>query len=78
LRLGTPALTVRGMKEKQMKQIAAWIVSIVDHVKDYKLPKDAGARTTFTKAYKEKIAKDEYLLQIGKEVVQLCKEFPIK
>jgi len=78
LRLGTPALTVRGMKEKQMKQIAFWIVSIVDHVKDYKLPTDPGARTAFTKAYKEKIAKDEFLLNIGKEVVELCGEFPIE
>jgi glycine hydroxymethyltransferase len=78
LRLGTPALTVRGMKEKQMKLIASWIVSIVDHVKDYKLPSDAGARSTFTKAYKEKIANDEYLLNIKKEVVSLTKEFPIK
>ena len=78
LRLGTPALTVRGMKETQMKLIASWIVSIVDHVKDYKLPTDAGARTTFTKAYKEKISKDEFLLDIQKEVVELCKKFPIK
>ncbi len=27
LRLGTPAMTTRGMKEKQMKQIARWIVN---------------------------------------------------
>ncbi len=28
LRLGTPAMTTRGMKERQMKQIAKWIVAI--------------------------------------------------
>lgn len=77
LRLGTPAITVRGMKEKEVKQIGWWIIDIVEHVKDYKLPKDASARATFTKAYKEKIGKDEKLLEIGKEVRELCKKFPI-
>lgn len=77
LRLGTPALTVRGMKETEMKLIAKLIVNIVDHVKDYKLPTDASARTTFTKAYKEKIGKDETLLSIREEVKRLCKKFPI-
>lgn len=78
LRLGTPAITVRGMKEKEMKWIADRIAQIVEHVKDYKLPSDAGARAQFTKAYKEKIAKDETLLKIGEEVRELCGRFPIK
>ncbi len=29
LRLGTPAITTRGMKEPEMKQIAAWISEIL-------------------------------------------------
>jgi glycine hydroxymethyltransferase len=78
IRLGTPALTVRGMKQKEMKQIAKWMSIVVDHVKDFKLPTDQEARKTFTKAYKEKIAKDEMLLGIKKEVEELCKKFPIK
>ena len=34
IRLGTPALTTRGMKETEMKQVAAWIAEAVDHAKD--------------------------------------------
>jgi len=30
LRLGTPAITTRGMKEKQMCQIAFWINEVID------------------------------------------------
>src|SRR5205823_1033422 len=29
MRLGTPAITTRGMKEKEMKQIAAWINTVI-------------------------------------------------
>jgi glycine hydroxymethyltransferase len=34
IRLGTPALTTRGMKEKEMKQVAAWIDDAIDHYDD--------------------------------------------
>ena len=33
IRLGTPALTTRGMKEKEMKKIAAWINEVISNPK---------------------------------------------
>lgn len=36
IRLGTPALTTRGMKEDEMKQIAAWIDQAITNVNDLK------------------------------------------
>ena len=77
LRLGTPALTSRGMKEVQMKQIAVWILKVIDYVKPYKLPENPEDRSIFLKAYKEKIAKDKFLLGIAEEVRTLCRNFPV-
>jgi glycine hydroxymethyltransferase len=34
IRLGTPALTTRGMKEDEMRTIAKWIVDALDHRND--------------------------------------------
>lgn len=31
IRLGTPAATTRGMRESEMKQIAKWIISTIEH-----------------------------------------------
>jgi glycine hydroxymethyltransferase len=35
IRLGTPALTTRGMKEKEMKKIAFWINEVISNPKSY-------------------------------------------
>ena len=40
LRLGTPALTTRGMKEPEMKQIVNWIEKVLHSPKDEKLISD--------------------------------------
>jgi glycine hydroxymethyltransferase len=34
IRLGTPSLTSRGMKEPEMAQISAWIADVLDHLGD--------------------------------------------
>jgi glycine hydroxymethyltransferase len=34
IRIGTPALTTRGMKEKEMLQVGAWIAEALHHHKD--------------------------------------------
>ncbi len=76
IRLGTPGVTTRGMKEPQMKIIADWILKVVDHVKNEKLPEEKNERAKFIKYFREKIAEDKFLKDIASEVKLLCKKFP--
>jgi len=54
VRIGVPAVTTRGMKEKEIKMIAKWIKDAVENHKSEKV-----------------------LNKIHKEVITLCKKFPI-
>ena len=37
IRLGTPAITTRGMKEREMKMVAKWIIEVIKNPTDEKL-----------------------------------------
>jgi glycine hydroxymethyltransferase len=81
LRLGTPALTTRGMKEKEMVLIAGWLNDIVEHLRKTDL-KDIGSQDknrdqVARKSFKERVFKDKHLLGIRKEVKRLCDRFPV-
>lgn len=54
IRIGVPAVTTRGMKEKEIRLIARWINEVIENYKDEKT-----------------------LNKLHKEVVTLCKKFPI-
>jgi glycine hydroxymethyltransferase len=77
LRLGTPALTVRGMKEPEMEKIGGWIYSVIEQVKNEKIPENKEERTKFTKDFLKRITKDSQLEKIKREVKELCKKFPV-
>ncbi len=77
IRLGTPAITTRGMKEKEMKKIAEWINEAINQVKGEKLPSDKEKRREFWRAFKIKIVKNKKLLEIAKEVKAFCLKFPL-
>ena len=44
IRIGTPALTTRGMKEKEMETIGQWIFDIIDNCENEKLISEIGAK----------------------------------
>ena len=76
IRLGTPAITTRGMKEAEMKKIAAWINAVIEDVKSEKLPKEKEKRSDFLKSFRERANKNKKLLQIAREVNTLTSKFP--
>jgi len=78
IRLGTPAVTTRGMKEKEMKKIASWYDRAIKEVEDFVLPKDdKEKRSSLMKEYRRKIEKNKNLTAISKEVKAFCLKFSV-
>lgn len=77
LRVGTPLVTSRGMKEKEMDMIAEWIFRSIEAVKEYQLPEDTKNRTEFLNEFRVKALKNKELLAIRKEVKALTAKFPL-
>ncbi len=76
IRLGTPGITTRGMMENEMKTIASWILQVIDHVKDQRLPEDKEKRIEFMKLFRANLSKDKFLAKIASEVKSLNSKFP--
>lgn len=77
IRLGTPAITTRGMKEKDMKKVAAFMDRAITEVGGWEFPEDKVQRREIWRGYRAKIYKNKTLLQIAKEVKMFCSKFPV-
>ncbi len=77
VRLGTPALTTRGMKEKEMEQIGKWIARSMKEFKGVALPEDKTARPAAIKEFEAKLEASEMLKSMHKEVTALAMQFPV-
>ncbi len=77
IRLGTPAITTRGMREKEMVKVAKWINEAILEVQNLKLPQDKAERSVFWKKFKAEIYRNKKLLNIARQVKALCVKFPL-
>jgi len=77
IRLGTPAITTRNMKEKEMESIATWIARVINEVKGYQLPENRDERAVYIKKFKQEISNNSQIAKIRDQVMELCKKFPL-
>ena len=77
IRLGTPTVTSRGMKEPEMRLVGQLVARGIEAVEHYVMPSDRLERSAFLKAFRADIASNVTLAQLRKEVAQLCADFPI-
>lgn len=77
IRLGTPALTTRGMNEKDMKRVAGWIVRVINVVKLYKLPETKEERKDYLIRFRKEMRNNKELKKIKVEIKKFATSFPI-
>ena len=77
IRMGTPSLTTRGMKEKEMEQIGKWISEILKEISKYELPEDKKQINDYLKKFREEVKNNKKIHEIRNHVVELCKKFPL-
>jgi len=77
LRLGTPAITTRGLKESHMKRVAKWMNMALSEVKGMEIPEVKEERSEVWKGYRAAIEKNKNLKKIAKEVKTFISQYPM-
>jgi glycine hydroxymethyltransferase len=77
VRLGTPLVTTRGMKEAEMVQIGQWIARVANEVKESRLPAERKERPSFVRSFRSAADQNPALLAIREEVKAMAIQFPL-
>lgn len=77
VRLGTPIMTMRWMKEEEMKIVANYMFQVFKIIKDFEYSEDKEIRNNILKEFREFIKNNTKLKEIKNEVKKLCKKFPV-
>ena len=79
IRMGTPGLTSRGMKEKEMKQIAMWVDETLIGLIESKKKLGLKIEDEKKRVNRQNIVQmTKVLKRINSEVKKLCKKYPVK
>jgi glycine hydroxymethyltransferase len=76
IRLGTPSVTTRRMKEREMALIGNAIADVMEVVKDEQMP-DKNERKAYLSDCRKRFTRDKDLAAIRARILKLCKKFPV-
>ncbi len=77
IRIGTPALTSRGMKEKEMEIIGKIMTKVIKKFAVIEMPDNKEDRNSLVKRFKEEIKEDSFLREVKEEVKEIALKFPV-
>lgn len=78
IRMGTPGITSRGMKEEQMVELAGWIDDVVTDIAHIKQEKNIKFKQEKKKAVRREIIEaSDVVKKVKDKVLKLCEKFPV-
>ena len=77
VRLGTPAITTRGMKEQEMDEIGNIMADVINEVKDYDMSNDKAVRMATIKNFRKEISANEVIKAARAKTLEMCRKFPL-
>jgi glycine hydroxymethyltransferase len=75
IRLGTPALTTRGMDEAAMEEVGSMISEVIIEVGSHELPSEKEARVAYISNFRKGAKTNPKIAEIRKRVATLCSRF---
>ncbi len=77
IRIGTPAMTTRGMKEGEMKEIADFMSAVISETEKYRLPEEKEERNAYLGRFSREISENLTINKVRKDVIALSRIFPL-
>ena len=77
VRIGTPAVTTRGLRAVEMKRVAEWIARTMRAVDAYQLPEGKEVRVEYVRKFLKEIKSHRDIRAIRKEIHSMCRRFPL-
>lgn len=77
IRIGSPALTTRGMKENDMKKVGRWIADVVKEFSHMRLPEDKKERSIVINEFVDSLPNNHLVSSVRSEIKEFTKNFPI-
>ena len=77
LRMGTPAITTRGMREPEMRVIGGFISEVIRSIGKPVLPTDKEERIAYLKNYRAELKNNQTVKKVRAQVAELCSRFPL-